>query len=124
MCDFLNHVRRMYFDNHQLCYFNDGVDGKPRLLYRLGSGTRHSAPSLKIWAVIPYHNQIVSLTILQTVPEYYCDCTHTETIPLHSRGERSLPAGSDSGWISESIECRHRDSDKVSFSIICHQSSI
>ena len=54
--------RRMYFDNHQLCYFNDGADGKPRLLYKLGTGGRfrYNPPSLKIWAVLLYHDHIVS----------------------------------------------------------------
>ena len=52
----------MYFDNHQQCYFNDGAGGKPHLLYKLGGSERlrYNPPSLKIWAVLLYHNHIVS----------------------------------------------------------------
>ena len=49
--------RRVYFDNHQLCYFNDGINGKPCLLYDLGLIRSH----MKIWAVLLYHGHIVRL---------------------------------------------------------------
>lgn len=45
--------RRIYFENHQVCYYNDGIGGKPRKLYEL-----HSASS-KTSGVLLYHTRML-----------------------------------------------------------------
>ncbi len=50
------HFRRIYFDNHQVAYYNDGINDQPRLLYDFGAIGKH----MKIWAVLLYHAHVVS----------------------------------------------------------------
>ncbi len=50
------HSRRMYFDNHQVAYYNDGIGGQPRMLYDFGAIRK----DMKILAVILHHSHIVS----------------------------------------------------------------
>ncbi|XP_064384115.1 DDB1- and CUL4-associated factor 17-like [Halichondria panicea] len=48
------HSMRMYFDNHQVAYYNDGINGQPRMLYDFGAIRK----DMKILAVILHHSHI------------------------------------------------------------------
>ncbi|XP_065920956.1 DDB1- and CUL4-associated factor 17-like isoform X2 [Dysidea avara] len=48
--------RRIYFDNHQSCYYLDGINGAPHLMYTLSPSTTAD----KIVAVMLYHMHVRS----------------------------------------------------------------
>ena len=48
-------VRRMYFDNHHLCYYNDGFEGKPCLQYQLDKSIFKKDLHHKILSALLYH---------------------------------------------------------------------